>query len=123
MNAGSLRQRSYAARNSSSAWLSVSATNTPPYGPKCPRASGKSYICISDLGDESGNPGGILDSLGGFDTAGHVDCPGTHTPDRLPYVLPREPAGKDQRADALCGNQRPVEALPDAAVFLDVAVE
>src|SRR6185436_21157280 len=112
-----------ASRSSSSAWLRVSATKTPPYGPKCPRGSGRSYICISDLGDESGNSGRILDALGGFDAAGYVYRPGTHAPDRLSYIVPREATGQHQRPDALLGDQRPVEALPDAAILLDMAVE
>src|ERR1700694_1355822 len=97
--------------------------NTTPYGPKCPRASGKSYIRISDLCYEGSDFRGVLDSLRRLDSARDIDAPGPHPADRLGAVVPRQPARKDQRPVACGGHHRPVEALAHAAVLLDVAVE
>src|SRR6266516_358104 len=106
MNSGSLRYRAYCSRNSSSAWISVSATNTPPYGPKWPRSSGSEYdispICTAHLPDELNDPRRALDALArlavgvrDLDAARHIDCPWTQLPDRRRHVLWGEPAGKD----------------------------
>src|SRR3989442_8834389 len=96
MNSGSLRYRAYCSRNSSSARISVSATNTPPYGPKWPRSSGRSYtlgrsaICIAHSLHELSDACVILQAaprpaLGPalLDAGGNVDRPWTQRADRL----------------------------------------
>src|SRR5688572_32588609 len=94
----------------------------PPYGPKWPRASGKSYICISDLCDESDDLRGVLDALRRFHAARHVHAPGPYAANGLGDVRLREPAGQDYGSFS-CGNQGPVEALAHSAVLRHVAVE
>src|SRR5438034_11061116 len=110
MNSGSFRYRAYCSRNSSSAWISVSATNTPPYAPKWPRSSGRLYekspICTAHLADESDDFRGALDPLArlaigfaDFDAAGDVDRPGMQLPHCRRDVLRREPPERISRRD------------------------
>src|SRR5687767_15975350 len=94
----------------------------PPYGPKCPRASGRSYIRITDLCYESGDLAGVLEALRRFDPARYVHAPGPHAPHRLADVRLGKPAGQDH-GFLRGGDQGPVEALAHAAVFRNMAVE
>src|SRR5690349_19013131 len=95
----------------------------PPYGPKCPRSSGRSYIRMAHLGDKSSHFSGVLDPLRRFDAARHVDTPGAHGADGAADIARLQAAGKDERARALSRRERPVEALADTAVFRHEAVE
>src|SRR6266446_2072853 len=97
MNSGSLRQRSYARLSSSSACTSVSATNTPPYWPKCPRSSGRSYIFILHCSDEGRDFRGVLDSLRSLDAAGDIDGVRPHTMDGVDDIIGRQAAREDDR--------------------------
>src|SRR3954469_20765436 len=104
-------------RSSSSAPVSVSATKIPPYGPKWPRASGRSYIRIADLGYESRHFTGVLDALCRFHATGDIHAPGLHRPEGEGDVLLREAAGEDQGPREPARDERPVEALAAPAVF------
>src|SRR5947208_13309577 len=95
----------------------------PPYGPKCPRSSGRSYIRMAHLGDESGHFSGVLDALRRLDAARHVNAPRTHGADRARDVAAVKAAGEDERPRRLARSERPVEALADAAVFGHVAIK
>src|SRR5215471_13050930 len=126
MNVGSRRACAYCSRSSSSAWISVSATNTPPYGPKWPRESGKSPICTTYLANECEDLGLTLDAFARsailtsqLDAARHVHAPRTQLTDRGGNVVRREPAGEDQasrrRGSQLRRQHVPVEGRPGAA--------
>src|SRR5262249_20101871 len=89
--------------SSSSAARSVSATNTPPYGPKWPRPSGSAYsdhpdsIFTSHAPNEFDDLRGILDPAARFHSARHVHGPRPHFANGLPDVFARQAAGKDER--------------------------
>src|SRR5258708_35650487 len=78
---------------------------------------------MADLGDESGHFTGVLDALRRFDAARDVDAPRVYGTDCTGHIALVQTAGKDQRPAALRGSERPVEALPDAAVLRHEAVE
>src|SRR5712691_469494 len=121
MNSGSLRQRSYARLSSSSACTSVSATNTPPYWPKCPRSSGSSTIFILHCSDEGRDFRGVLDSLRSLDAAGDIDGVGLHTADGAGNVIGRQAARKDDGSRHALRHQAPVERASRSAP--EIAVE
>src|SRR6266404_965988 len=107
-------------RRASSAWPMVLLILCAP---KWPRSSGRSYIRITDLGDESGHFSGVLDAFRRLDTTGHIDAPGVHPADRFAHVARVQAAGEDERLRDVARRERPVEALADAAVLGHEAVE
>src|SRR5216683_2433984 len=121
MNSGSLRQRSYARLSSSSACTSVSATNTPPYWPKCPRSSGRSTIFILHCSDEGRDFRGVLDSFRSLDAAGDIDGIWPHATDGIGNVFGRQAAREDDRSRHALRHQAPVERASRSAP--EIAVE
>src|SRR4051794_17629440 len=92
----------YSRVSSSSAGISVSGTNRPPYSPYRPRSSGRlvvtsmrstpwlaSQLVVSGAhgGDECAHLRGVLLSRRRFDAARYVDGVGMRQPDRLTDVL------------------------------------
>src|SRR5437667_6218397 len=109
MNSGSFRQASYARLSSSSACTSVSATNTPPYRPKCPCSSGRSTLFMLYRSDKSRDLRRVLDSLGRLDTARNIDGVGSGTADGAGDVVGSQAARKDDRPRHALRHEAPIE--------------
>src|SRR5439155_14192699 len=124
MNSGSLRQASYARLSSSSACTSVSATNTPPYRPKCPCSSGRSCIFIFYRSDKTGDLRRVLDSLGRLDAARDIDGIGPGAAYGAGDIAGTQAAREDDRPRHALRYEAPIErAARSTPEILVVSVE
>src|SRR5688572_187142 len=96
--------------------MSVSATNTPPYGPKWPFASGSSYTSITYSLNERGDLRRVLDAFRRLDAAGDVHRARLHAAHRFTHVFRGQAAGQDDRQRQRRRDQAPVEHRARSAV-------
>src|SRR5207245_9241005 len=100
---------SYARLSSSSACTSVSATNTPPYRPKCPRSSGSSRIFMLYRSDKTGDFRRVLDSLGRLDAARDIDGVGPGAAYGAGHLAGRQAAREDDRPPHALRHETPID--------------